>query len=429
MAHVAFDYGAMPFLAHRQTIETVADPVRFDVRLGAHVQAVAVAQFVETRIERIMTHAHAVDVGLANHLHVALHLGVRLRISVRGIHLVAVYAHEFYRLAVEKNESVLDRARAHSQFRAAHIAAGAQFQGVKIRILCRPQARRTKHRFALAAGHGDVGDFVPGIVEKRRGGRSVRIHRQRKPPAVFGLRHGHGGEIADSVLRLGGDEHAAENSGIADHVLVFKIGAVRPLAHAHRQQFAGGVAGHERSHVKFRRQARIFRIADPLAVEPHLAGRRNALEAQNDPPPAPRHRHRESPAVAHGRIVRGIDLGRRLAVRILYVHVMRHSPAARLHAARNVDLEPAVGRKVLTPKAVRRLGGSAVPPEIPFSVEAFHIPINRQPAARRHAVFFIALGIFPKRRIGPQNGNLQGYKGQNGSLHVEYHHVRNVPPS
>jgi len=82
--------------------------VGFNVGLAHNVEAVLVAQIVETRIVGIVARAHGVDVELLHQLHIATHFIHRNGFSVLRTVVVAVHAHHFHRLTIHQEHIAID---------------------------------------------------------------------------------------------------------------------------------------------------------------------------------------------------------------------------------------------------------------------------------------------------------------------------------
>ncbi|MFR6640295.1 MAG: hypothetical protein ACLUSP_02220 [Christensenellales bacterium] len=90
--------------------------VSFDVRLAHNVKTVLVAKFVKPRDRTGNAKSDRVDIRRFHQRKVAFHILDRYRRTVEIIEIVAVYAIEFDRLAVEKQHSVLDFHRTYTYF-------------------------------------------------------------------------------------------------------------------------------------------------------------------------------------------------------------------------------------------------------------------------------------------------------------------------
>ena len=97
-------------LAGQQRIALLAipEPMRLDIRLGNHPEAILVAELVPARIVGIMRGADMVAVALLDHLDVADHLRLGDGMADIGVVLMAVDSLELDRNAVDHEDASLD---------------------------------------------------------------------------------------------------------------------------------------------------------------------------------------------------------------------------------------------------------------------------------------------------------------------------------
>lgn len=187
---------------------------------------------------------------------------------------------------------------------------------------------RVRHRLTLGAEHGHVdapGQTGPAAREidgdPRADGLVIR--------AVFDVRVHK--IVADHPLGTREQIDIAEDAAHAQFVLVFEIAAVTPFEHEHHERvFAGrDVLGH----VEFARGMRDLRIADELAVEPHIETAVHALEVEVGARGGFARCVVECAAVDGAGVVRGhvrrVERERVARVRVLVVVVAVHLPHAR----------------------------------------------------------------------------------------------------
>ena len=91
-----------------QRLFVVTHAVRFDVRFGHEVNAVAVAEVVPARIVRVMACAHGVEIVLFQNANVLDHALQRYNISAVGIHFVTIGAFEQDGFSVDEQLTVFD---------------------------------------------------------------------------------------------------------------------------------------------------------------------------------------------------------------------------------------------------------------------------------------------------------------------------------
>ena len=134
--------------------KVVIHAVAFDVSLVVDVEAVFVAEFVETAVLRIVAQAHGVDVVTLHQLKVAAHEFFGHIVSGGWVMLVDVHAFELDRLTVDEQRIdgaavwrtfveglYFDSAEAHvlrHKFHRLAFAADAHHQFVEVRSLARP---------------------------------------------------------------------------------------------------------------------------------------------------------------------------------------------------------------------------------------------------------------------------------------------------
>ena len=229
---------------------------------------------------------------------------------------------------------------------------------------------------------GGGGSHLFALVVQQLGGchRCPRVkcagHLHRRFLIVFGQRSGD--HRIGNVLFLPQQQvHIAENAGHPEFVLVFKIAAVAPFHHQHRQHI---VAGFDKfGHIKFIRRMGHLAVSDKVTVHPYIVGGVHPLKAEVYPtfglhPQQLERAQIRAAGVVH-RHIRRVVGKRILDVHILVVVVAVHLPHRRhrqsgkadggvgrlkkwhVHAAHTVEiaeLPPAVQRN----KAV----GAVAPP-------------------------------------------------------------------
>ena len=85
-----------------KALRAIAITVTLDIGLADEVDSVAVAEVVPTRVIGVVASTHCVDIQLFECAYIALHILQREVIALLGVHLVAVYALDIDRLAIDK---------------------------------------------------------------------------------------------------------------------------------------------------------------------------------------------------------------------------------------------------------------------------------------------------------------------------------------
>ena len=434
-----------PFLVEAEAVLPVAGLVPLDVRLGDHVDAVAVAEVIPAVVVRVVRGAHGVDVEALEERDVLEHVVHRDGAPVVGAALVAVDALELDRLAVEAHLVLHDLHVLEAHAAGPHVLAGLHHERVEVGVLRAPRTGLLHDEHAVL----DVADLLEGGVVEGGGDGDATAHDLRPelqlPVDERTVRHRLDEEVVEAHLRRGEEAHVAVDAREAEHVLVLQEAAVAPAVDLHREQVVA--VPEVLRHVELARQLGVLGIADLLPVDPHVVGAVHAVEAQEDLAPLPLRRHAERAAVggdgvvvalvrvavADGRM-RDVALGVP-GVRVAHVRVAGRAEAAHLHAARHVDREPLRVVVVGLPEVERAQRGVAAPADLPVAVEGeavrrrgFEVVRQRRLLVRkRHRVGARALAVGRiDRRVFPvvrrHNGKRRsGRQGQKQVLHVHVH--------
>ena len=400
VADIALKYGVMPLGTLGQAVAPVADAVRFDVRLGADVNAVLVAEVVHPVIVRIMAHSQTVDVILTEKLDILYHLLVCRLTPVRRARLVAVDALELNRPSVDEKNPVFDLVAADANFDPAFVAAAFHRERVEIRVFIAPKTRsRKRKRERSIPLRDEIARFHALGVVKRRGnlsGVAVRIDfKAGRPVAIGGVGGRIENEIADASLGKRHQRHIAEDAGEAEHVLVFHVASVAPAVDPDGKRI---LTGDKRvGDIELARQLRIFAVADVLAVHPDPMTGIDTVETEHRAAVFPGIRQGEPLDVGRYRVVFGTDARRILLVGIALIRVMRNAPPAHLNAARDINIEPSGIVEPDRHEILRLLIDAAAPPVTPCAVER-HRPIStfrHRVGSGRQTILFIDCSILP----------------------------------
>ncbi len=368
LPHVARDDRRLPLRPPADALALILpETVRLDVRLGDHVEPVAVAQAVPARVVRIVRRADGVEVRALHQEDVLEHFLLRHRRAVPKRELVPVDAVELDRAPIDEQTPTLCLDLTESHARRAALRAAVERQRVEVRVFRRPRPRarhgKDECRATVVLPHDDT---AVGRRERRRHGHARR-HRER-PVAIRGVSGARRrAEVADRAgERLGEQRHAPCDPRQADHVLVFEIAAVAPPEHADAKEVVLELDA--RRDVEFGRKLRVLGIADMAAVDPDVESGRDTLETQDDALSAPGLRHAERPPIEGDGILLRLDARRRLRERVASAHVARHAITGQLDAARHVYFRPGRIVVVRAKKVAWREGERPRPVERPGAV-------------------------------------------------------------
>ena len=141
---VAFDDRVVELrlLAEPLLLEAVA--VSLDVRLGDHVDAVAVAEIIPEMVVRIMRRAHRVDVVALEERHVLHHVVERDRAATLDAALVTVHAVQLHGLAVHGEDVTDDLLLLEAYALHANVVPLLDYESVEIGVFGGPEMRRVK---------------------------------------------------------------------------------------------------------------------------------------------------------------------------------------------------------------------------------------------------------------------------------------------
>ena len=140
LAAVALDYRVLPLLEEPEPLVPVSGLVRLYVRLGDHVDSVAVAEVVPEVVVRIVARAHRVDVELLEERDVLHHVRERDGASVVRIRLVAVHALELHGHSVDVERVADDLLLLEADLPRADVIALLHDERVEIGVLGAPEA-------------------------------------------------------------------------------------------------------------------------------------------------------------------------------------------------------------------------------------------------------------------------------------------------
>ena len=248
----AVDAGGLPLGVVGDVARGVAEAVRLEVALVDEVDAVFVAEVVPARVIGVVARADGVEV-VALEEEDVLHHRVDGEGAPRlGVELVAVYAFEGDAAAVEEEDAVLDLDLAGADLEGSrHLDAPrgvAEGDGevVEVGVLGVPEMRAGNLAGELdgpalsgdAHGHrlrpdglaGGVRELGPDLaaLEGGRGAGDGGADGERRV-AVVGVKRGGETDVLDRSLREGDERDGAKDAAQPPHVLVFEIGACRPL--------------------------------------------------------------------------------------------------------------------------------------------------------------------------------------------------------
>ena len=376
VAHVAFHMGLRIVLAPRERTLAVSHAVALDIRLGHHIEPVAVAELVPVAVVGIVACTDSVDVEALHQLHVLQHPLAADHISAVGIHLMPVHALEEHAPAVHENLRIpyLYLPEAHSDRNG--LSSRRCQKPVHVWGFGRPLAGLL-HLEAVVARRG----YLP-----RKHFVTLGIEQGKRDicpafPAQFYLEHAvliasvkatDDPDVLDAPLLPGVEVAVSRYTGISEEVLVFEIGAVAPAEHLEADKVVLARAQVARD-VELGLELAVLAVAYILPVDPEVHVGSDRTEVRDYVFSAPACRDLHDPAVASHMVAlfgheRGI-VPVLVAPGIAHVKVHRVAVSVELPYARHVHLVP-VSVVVVLPEEVRRtFPGVLGPRELPFSVE------------------------------------------------------------
>ncbi len=334
-AHAAVHELGLPFrvLGDVIVVADVCNAVALDVRFIHHIQTILVAKIQEARVVGIMAGADGVHVVPLHEQHVLFHVvdgGIEAQ---QRMSVVAVHAQELDVFTVEVEHAVLD-----FDFLEAHIHPLGLTGDFGNQLIPMGRFRRPGlHVFDFSRQPRFAADHVAELREHRFFAVQQRQpHGARVPdpggdgdfavPVIVGQGRA-GNQIGNAHFAKGQKRHVPEDARVPPHILVFQVGAVRPLQHDHAQGvFAVLQKG---GNIEFCGQVRAFGKARQMAIHIDVVGGRHAFKTDNRLPTAEGSGQGE-PAVidAHRRIIRHI--GRVIGNGIAHVGVLGAAIALQL---------------------------------------------------------------------------------------------------
>ena len=385
--------GVGPFTLFVQGRAGLAESMRLQVALIDDVKPIPIAQIKPARIVRIVAAAHCIHVvglhqqDVANHrLH--RHRPAEIRMMLVSIHALHLDRHAVYSEHAVDDFDFSEAGLLRDDFDA--VASGilqCHERRVEIRRLGRPLV-------GLLHGHGDLDDnflasrhtqclaavgggFAAGRVEQGDGELIVlhcllrqvldfRLHLQRGT-GEFGVELRSDPDIADLHLGHCQQIDIAEDSAEPPHVLVFHVGAIRPLHHLDGDGVAAGPDAI--GDIELGRDAAALGEADLFTIDPEIKGGIDTLEADKDLFAIPSLVDPEIAAVAASWVFGG-DAGWIDRERVLDVRVVRMAVALELPVARDGDVCPRRDVECLLKEALGYLGHGGGVMELPLAIEA-----------------------------------------------------------
>ena len=390
----------------------------FDVVFVHKVDAQLVRQLQQQRVGRVVGGAHRVDIELLADQQVALDVVGGQRVAVARVGVVVVDALELDLAAVEQKYVAADLHRAEAQFFLNAACGSFVIQIVQNRVLgipfCNIQIGKHGAGGLVLGGYGGGARQPVTLQGKGDGGVGVGFGGQGQGVATV-LFFGLGVNIPEVRRLLGAQQHIAENAVVAEHILIFQIGAVAPAMYHRQQLVLPGL--HLAGQVKFGGVVRTLGIADVLAVQIEVQAGRNAQKGDNDALVGVRHvkkaavdAHkvvllvggdpaRAQPGVAAQPrkdppdLVGGGDDRRLVGELVAVVDVERAVIAAELPAGGDIQL---VKGNSIGVQFGGQLGGQGVKFKIPDAVQALHFGRSIALALGGHGVGVGARGVGDK---------------------------------
>ena len=320
-----------------------AEAVGFKITFVNQINAVAITEIVPTRIIRIMARSDGVEVVLFEEEDILDHAFKRNSPTMFGIRFMAIATFENYALAIDLQHAIndLDLFEANIHRRSHRIAASglnAHHQPIKVRIFGRPFMRLSniglerdhRRRVALDRSGAQQGCHGPtvGIKQLSHNLHTLRfrfaaVHQldidRENGILILLVEDCRCGNVFKMNLRHRNNRYLTEDARHPPHVLIFGIGARRPLPDTHRENVAS-TEHHKLRDVKLGREARPHGHTYISAVHIAFVAGIHTVKTEADDLALPSLRNIEVLAVGACRVlirhIRGVNVEGILNVRV-----------------------------------------------------------------------------------------------------------------
>ena len=397
----------------------VTHAVRLDVRLGYHIETVAVAELIPVGIIRIVAGSHRIDIELLHQLDILLHPLIREHIASVGIQFVAVDALDQDAFAVDQQVRTFDLHLAETGVEMQRLQTFLAFiqadvEPVEIGIFRAPLVRILHEKATddeRADGIHRIGDFLAlGIVEAHfHAGLPVigdrGIDRQRSV-TIGRVQVGRDRYIVDMLQGACINIIVPRQAGETEEILVFEIGAVAPAEDLEGDQVAFARLQEFRQ-VEFALQLAVFAVTYEFSVDPQIDAGSDRAEVNDHLLSFPFGRNLDVFPVGADVVVFGRRDGRRILVPaapgITGIDIDRIAIAVELPQAGDVHPAPGFFDIVGPPEIDGALVRAPHPVEMPFPAQRNDLGlIGPERAVHRKTVDGIDVGILPfGESLGP----------------------------
>ena len=103
---------------------------------------------------------------------------------------------------------------------------------------------------------------------------------------IIGIQLGRENEIGNAGLRTRPKRHIAIDARETEHILILKITTIAPAENLHSQEVFA-ILLHKIGDIELGSKMRILRVANHLAVDPHIISRIDTIKPENDLTPIP----------------------------------------------------------------------------------------------------------------------------------------------
>ena len=354
-AGIVRDLIGIPILEHGRT-------VRFHVGLGHEVKSKPVAQLREPWRVRIVARADGVDIVRLHHLQIPERIRLADRSSGIRVAVVAVYAAQENRCAVEQKPAVFDRDGADADALPdgflrrpdRQLVQRGAFRAPKLRLLD-PEVKDAAVPYRRPA--------LPAALDTAFQRGLAALGGQRDPQVCLlpvGGQAGRDGPVHGMLPRTQQQPDVPENTACAEFILILKIRSVAPFEDEDGYPvFAGpGLIGD----AELAGAVADLTVAREFAVDPEIEAGIDALKIQIPFVPAFRLREAEHGLISAAGIFTG-DIRRLKRNRIADVDVLMAVISEALPTGRDVDL--AEGSLLFLRKVLRNVGQTAEITEVP----------------------------------------------------------------